>query len=132
MKIRTRFSPSPTGIIHLGNARTALFSALFAAKHQGSFILRIEDTDTTRSLDHYVDLLQEDLHWLGIDWQEGPGVHGDFGPYWQSQRQNIYNKYFEILEEKNLIYPCFCTDQELAVSRKLQLSRGHAPRYAGT
>lgn len=130
--VRTRFSPSPTGKIHLGNVRTALFSALYAAKNNGVFILRIEDTDVTRSGEHFVEALQEDLRWLGMDWQEGPGVHGDYGPYWQSQRQSIYNEYYKILEEKKLIYPCFCTDAELALSRKLQISRGQPPRYAGT
>jgi glutamyl-tRNA synthetase len=132
MSIRTRFSPSPTGMIHIGNARAALFSALFAAKNNGVFILRIEDTDLARSDARYVEALQDDLHWMDIHWQEGPGVDGNHGPYWQSQRQGIYAEYYKILEEKNLIYPCFCTDQELALARKLQLSRGHAPRYAGT
>lgn len=132
MKVRTRFSPSPTGMIHLGNARAALFSALFAAKHDGTFILRIEDTDAARSEHRYVESLQEDLHWLGVSWQEGPGVNGDYGPYWQSQRQDIYAKYYKIFEEKKLIYPCFCSDQELMLARKLQLSRGLPPRYSGT
>jgi nondiscriminating glutamyl-tRNA synthetase len=130
--VRTRFSPSPTGKLHLGNARAALFSGLFAAKHEGVFILRIEDTDVLRSKDSYVDSLQADLHWLGIHWQEGPGADGEYGPYWQSQRQPIYAVYYQQLEEKKLIYPCFCTDQELLLSRKIQLSQGHAPRYAGT
>jgi nondiscriminating glutamyl-tRNA synthetase len=132
MKVRTRFSPSPTGMIHLGNARAALFSDLFAAKYDGKFILRIEDTDASRSEIQYVDALQRDLHWLSIDWQEGPGVDGKYGPYWQSQRQDIYARYYKILEEKKLIYPCFCSDQELMLARKLQLSRGLAPRYSGT
>lgn len=131
-KIRTRFSPSPTGMIHLGNARAALFSALFAAKQDGVFILRIEDTDAVRSEEHYVDLLQTDLHWLGVVWQEGPGTPGEYGPYWQSQRQSIYASYYEQLKEKKLIYPCFCTDQELMLARKIQLSKGLAPRYGGT
>src|SRR3989338_7376783 len=124
MKIRTRFSPSPTGMIHLGNARAALFSALFAAKHDGTFILRIEDTDAARSEERFVESLENDLHWLDIDWQEGPGKDGKYGPYWQSQRQPIYNKYYAILENKKQIYPCFCTDQELNLARKVQLSRG--------
>lgn len=132
MKIRTRFSPSPTGMIHLGNARAALFSALFAKKNDGTFILRIEDTDAVRSEERYVESLQEDLHWLGVSWQEGPGVDGRHGPYWQSQRQAIYAKYYQILEQKQQIYPCFCTDQELMLARKIQLSRGIAPRYSGT
>ncbi len=132
MIVRTRFSPSPTGMIHLGNARAALFSALYAAKHDGVFILRIEDTDLSRSDERFVESLQRDLKWLGINWQEGPNVEGKYGPYWQSQRQPIYAKYYKVLEEKALIYPCFCTDQELALARKLQLSRGQAPRYSGT
>lgn len=132
MKVRTRFSPSPTGMLHIGNARAALFGALFAKKHHGSFILRIEDTDTARSEDQYIDALQEDLRWLGIDWDEGPGVHGHYGPYWQSQRQAIYATYYAKLEEQKRVYPCFCTDQELALARKLQLSRGLPPRYSGT
>lgn len=130
--VRTRFSPSPTGNIHLGNIRTALFSALYAKKHHGVFILRIEDTDKERSKESYTESLQHDLRWLGIEWQEGPCVGGDYGPYWQSQRANFYDKFYQQLEESELIYPCFCTDQELNLSRKLQLSRGQAPRYAGT
>jgi len=132
MTVRTRFSPSPTGMIHLGNARAALFSNLYAKKNNGSFILRIEDTDATRSAEQFTEALQENLHWLGVFWQEGPGVDGPYGPYWQSQRQDKYAQYYQILEEKNLIYPCFCTDQELSLARKIQLSRGQAPRYAGT
>lgn len=131
MAIRTRFSPSPTGMIHLGNARAALFSNLYAKKNNGVFILRIEDTDAARSEEKYVDALQEDLHWLGVHWQEGPGVNGDVGPYWQSQRQDIYAKFYKILEENKQIYPCFCTDQELNLARKVQLSAGQPPRYSG-
>ncbi len=130
--IRTRFSPSPTGLIHLGNARAALFSALFASKEQGKFLLRIEDTDAARSEDKYTELLQDDLHWLGIEWQEGPGVNGPHQPYWQSERHDIYKRYYQQLEEKHLVYPCFCTEQELALNRKVQLSRGQPPRYSGT
>lgn len=131
-KVRTRFSPSPTGMIHLGNARTALFCVLYAKKHEGVFILRIEDTDSARSEERYVDALLEDLTWLGLKWQEGPTVDGPYGPYWESQRQSIYAKYYAILLEKKLMYPCFCSDQELLLARKLQLSRGQPPRYAGT
>lgn len=131
MKVRTRFSPSPTGMIHIGNARAALFSALYARKNNGAFILRIEDTDAVRSEEKYVDSLVDDLHWLGVNWQEGPGMDGPFGPYWQSQRQHIYANYYKMLEEKQLIYPCFCTDQELNLARKVQLSSGQAPRYSG-
>src|SRR3990167_5341112 len=132
MTIRTRFSPSPTGMIHLGNARAALFSALFAKKNHGVFILRIEDTDVVRSKEQFIESLQSDLHWLGVDWQEGLGVNGAYGPYRQSERGKFYEHYFQIFEEKKFIYPCFCTDQELLLSRKLQLSQGQPPRYAGT
>lgn len=132
MTIRTRFSPSPTGMIHLGNARAALFSALFAKKHEGVFILRIEDTDAERSEERFVESLQDDLHWMNVHWQEGPEVGGPYGPYWQSQRQEFYSNNYAILEGKGLIYPCFCSDQELAVARKIQLSRGLPPRYSGT
>jgi glutamyl-tRNA synthetase len=118
--------------MHLGNARAALFNALYGTKNKGTFILRIEDTDVTRGEDRYVVALEDDLHWLGIKWQEGPEVGGKYGPYWQSQRQDIYKKYYKILEENKKIYPCFCTDQMLNMARKLQLSRNLPPRYSGT
>jgi glutamyl-tRNA synthetase len=130
--IRTRFSPSPTGMLHLGNARAALFSALYATKEKGDFLLRIEDTDLVRSEQKYTEMLQEDLHWLQVFWQEGPGVGGPYQPYWQSQRAEIYAKYYQELIDKKLAYPCFCTDPELALNRNIQLSRGQAPRYPGT
>lgn len=130
--IRTRFSPSPTGMIHLGNARAALFSALYAKNRNGAFILRIEDTDAVRSEEKFVNLLKDDLHWLGIAWQEGPDVDGPSVPYFQSQRQAIYKNYYEKLESAGRVYPCFCSDQELAINRKIQLSRGKPPRYLGT
>lgn len=131
MSVRTRFSPSPTGKIHLGNARAAFFSALYAKKHNGAFILRIEDTDVERSKEEHVDQLCSDLAWLDIHWQEGPMKEGEYGPYWQSQRQDIYAKHYDTLHEKGVIYPCFCQDHELNLARKLQLSRGQAPRYNG-
>lgn len=130
--IKTRFSPSPTGMLHLGNVRAALFSALYAKKSGGHFILRIEDTDAERSEEKYAELLQDDLKWLGLNWQEGPGIGGPHEPYWQSQRHAIYDKYYQTLEKQKLAYPCFCTDHELALNRKLQLSRGQPPRYPGT
>lgn len=132
MKMKTRFAPSPTGHIHLGNARTALFSALLAKAQQGSFLLRIEDTDATRSTTEHAEQLQIDLHWLGCDWQEGPNVGGSNGPYFQAQRQDIYSKYYDQLEKINRVYPCFCTEQQLAIARKVQLTAGQPPRYAGT
>lgn len=130
--IRTRFAPSPTGFIHCGNVRTALFSAFYAKKNKGHFVLRIEDTDHARSTGDYTDQIQIDLKWFGIHWQEGPDIDGPNGPYRQSSRHDIYLKHYQTLETKKIIYPCFCTDSELALYRKLQLSRGEAPRYAGT
>jgi glutamyl-tRNA synthetase len=134
--IKTRFAPSPTGLLHLGNLRTALFNALFARKHGGIFLLRIEDTDAERSRDEHIQQLMLDLRWLGLDWQEGPEgreeARGGHAPYRQSQRGEIYAGFYRQLEEQGLAYPCFCSPQELAVSRKVQISSGQAPRYSGT
>lgn len=130
--IKTRFAPSPSGLLHLGNVRTALFSALLARRNQGIFLLRIEDTDQQRSAEKYVEALMEDLHWLGLEWQEGPGIEGEVGPYRQSQRDAIYRTYFQQLEAEELAYPCFCSQEELARVRKRQLAAGQPPRYAGT
>lgn len=129
---KTRFAPSPTGLIHLGNARTALFSYLFAKGNQGTFLLRMEDTDIERSKDDYATELQKDLLWLNLQWQEGVTVEGPHAPYWQAQRMPIYEKYYQELLDQGLAYPCFCTEEQLALSRKLQRARGIAPRYAGT
>ena len=130
--MKTRFAPSPTGYLHMGNLRTAFFSYLLAKSQQGHFLLRIEDTDKSRSDLALVDALQEDLHWFGLAWEEGLVVEGPNRPYFQSQRYAIYNSHYKHLIEKNLAYLCFCTDQELAVMRKVQLSSGQPPRYAGT
>lgn len=130
--IKTRFAPSPTGYLHLGNIRTALFCALLARKEQGIFLLRVEDTDQLRSGAEFAEQLEYDLRWLGLEWQEGPQVGGTHGPYFQSKRQAIYAEYFQKLEGKQLVYPCFCTEQELAIARKVQLTSGQAPRYLGT
>ncbi|MFN7096578.1 MAG: glutamate--tRNA ligase [Gammaproteobacteria bacterium] len=130
--VKLRFSPSPTGLIHLGNTRTALFNALYAHGVNGVFMLRIEDTDKARSTAEFTEQLQQDLLWLGLQWQEGPKVGGENGPYWQSQRQHVYNAYYQTLEEKGLAYSCFCSETQLAVNRKVQLASGKPPRYAGT
>lgn len=123
--LKTRFCPSPTGNMHLGNARTALFSALLgASRPNGSFLLRIEDTDLARSTQEFTDGLIEDLKWMGLNWQEGP--------YYQSQRQDIYDQYYHELEEQGLLYPCFCSQEDLEITRKLQRSAGKPPRYPGT
>jgi glutamyl-tRNA synthetase len=129
---KTRFAPSPTGFLHLGNARVALFCALLARHTQGIFLLRIEDTDQGRSEHQYTEALQEDLLWMGLGWQEGPVVEGAQGPYLQSERGEIYHRYFSQLEHDGLAYPCFCSEQELAITRKVQLAAGQAPRYPGT
>jgi len=128
----TRFAPSPSGEVHLGNARTALFNFLLARKHVGRMVLRIEDTDAARTQEIYVTALSRDLGWLGLEWEEGPDRGGPHGPYRQSQRADIYNHYFQVLEEQHLAYPCYCSTLELELSRRAQLAAGRPPRYAGT
>jgi glutamyl-tRNA synthetase len=128
----TRFAPSPTGALHLGNARTALFSHLWARKSGGKFILRIEDTDAERSQARFREQLMEDLSWLGLDWDEGPDVGGPSGPYCQAQRGEFYQDLFAQLAASGLAYPCYCTAEDLELSRKLQRMAGKPPRYAGT
>jgi glutamyl-tRNA synthetase len=130
--ITTRFAPSPTGSLHLGNARTAFFSHLWARKSGGRFILRIEDTDVERSESRFRDQLTGELRWLGLDWDEGPGVGGPSAPYLQSERGALYQELFDRLQENGRAYPCFCTAEELELSRKLQRMAGKPPRYAGT
>jgi len=120
----TRFAPSPSGELHLGNARTALFNWLLARVNGGRFVLRIEDTDLERTQERYVAALGVDLAWLGLAWDEGP--------FRQSQRGALYAQYFEQLERRQLVYPCFCTPLELDISRRSQLAAGRPPRYAGT
>ncbi len=132
MTVKTRFAPSPTGFMHLGNARTALFNALFAQQHQGSFLLRIEDTDQERSTDEFTQQLMRDLRWLGLQWQEGPECEGEHAPYYQSQRGSVYDEFYQRLIDAGHAYPCFCSPAELSLSRKLQRASGQAPRYAGT
>jgi nondiscriminating glutamyl-tRNA synthetase len=127
-----RFAPSPTGELHLGNARTALFNLLLARHLNGRFILRVEDTDQERSKDLHIEQQMKDLRWLGIDWDAGPDREDDRGPYRQSQRASVYASYFDMLAAKGQAYPCFCTAVELEVSRRTQLAAGRPPRYAGT
>jgi glutamyl-tRNA synthetase len=128
----TRFAPSPTGALHLGNARTALFSHLWARKTGGKFILRIEDTDLERSEDRFRAQLMTDLRWLGLEWDEGPDVGGPSGPYRQAERGEFYRGLYAQLSARNLAYPCYCTAADLELSRKLQRASGKPPRYAGT
>ncbi|MCD8524889.1 MAG: glutamate--tRNA ligase [Gammaproteobacteria bacterium] len=132
MDLKTRFCPSPTGYIHLGNARTALFSFLAARQKAGSFLLRIEDTDLLRSTLEYTRALQIDLQWLGCQWDEGPDSDRGNGPYFQSQRTSIYEKYYQQLINLGLAYPCFCSETVLDESRRIQRKLGQPPRYEGT
>lgn len=132
LPVITRFAPSPTGSLHLGNARTAFFSHLWARKAGGRFILRIEDTDVERSQARFRDELMVDLGWLGLDWDEGPDTGGPSAPYSQSERGAVYRDMFARLEADHLVYPCYCTAEDLELSRKLQRMAGKPPRYAGT
>jgi len=129
--VRVRFAPSPTGPLHVGGSRTALFNYLFARKNHGRFILRIEDTDTQRSEQRWTDEIIEQLKWLGIEWDEGPDIDGKFGPYKQSQRIDIYKKYLEKLLNEDKAYYCFCTAEELELKRQEQMAMGIAPKYDG-
>ncbi len=129
--IRVRFAPAPTGLLHIGNARTALFNFLFAKRHQGTFVLRIEDTDLERSTDTSMDRIMEDLRWLGIIWDEGPDQDGPEGPYRQSQRLSIYREFADKLFQEGKTYKCFCSEERLEKLRKEQLSKGRMPRYDG-
>ncbi|MEK9183524.1 MAG: glutamate--tRNA ligase [Patescibacteria group bacterium] len=142
MKVRVRIAPSPTGFLHIGTARTALFNYLFAKKNNGQFILRIEDTDLERSDKKFEKDVIESLHWLGLDWDEGPiniaaegqllanQYKGDFGPYRQSERLDIYEKYLKQLLDKGNAYYCYCSKEELEEERQAMLSQGLAPRYS--
>src|SRR5690625_2975849 len=130
-EVRVRYAPSPTGDLHIGNARTALFNFLYARHHGGKFIIRIEDTDTERNGAGGEERQLHFLKWLGIDWDEGPDVGGDFGPYRQMERLDIYKKYVDMLLEKDLAYECFMTSEELEQEREKQMARGEAPKYSG-
>src|SRR6185437_14097053 len=109
----TRFAPSPTGELHLGNARTALFNFLLAHRYGGRFLLRIEDTDAERSREEHTTAVMDDLRWLGLEWDAGPDREDERGPYRQSQRAPIYQRYFEMLERNGAVYPCYCSPLEL-------------------
>src|ERR1700739_4146028 len=114
----SRFAPSPTGELHLGNARTALFNLLLARQAGGRFLLRIEDTDSERSLDAHTAALIADLQWLGIEWDAGPDREDERGPYRPSPRGALYARYLAQLEGQGAVYPCFCTPLELELSRR--------------
>jgi glutamyl-tRNA synthetase len=128
----TRFAPSPTGELHVGNVRTALFSYLLARRAGGRFVLRIEDTDAERSSAAFTDALIAGLRGFGLEWDEGPDVGGPAAPYRQSERSALYDAAFERLVATGRAYPCYCTANELELSRRAQLAAGKPPRYAGT
>jgi len=130
-KARVRFAPSPTGDLHVGNARTALFNWMFARHEGGCFILRIEDTDESRSDSAYQTSLLEDLKWLGLDWDEGPDIGGDYGPYRQSERLDLYAAHLKKLMDADLVYPCYCTEEELEEERQTLILAKRMPRYLG-
>jgi nondiscriminating glutamyl-tRNA synthetase len=130
--VRVRFAPSPTGHLHVGGARTALFNWLFAKQNGGSFVLRIEDTDLARSSREAEEAVLEDLRWLGLTWDEGPDVGGQFGPYRQSERLDIYRELAGRLVAEGKAFPCYCSEDELEAKRRQALAEKRVPQYDGT
>jgi glutamyl-tRNA synthetase len=130
--VRVRFAPSPTGYLHVGGARTAIFNYLFARHHGGTFVLRVEDTDADRSTLESEQGLLADLRWLGLDWDEGPDVGGPHGPYRQSERMATYREVTDRLVAGGHAYPCFCTEDELELKREEAIASSRAPQYDGT
>ena len=122
--VRVRFAPSPTGKLHVGGARTAIYNWAFARANGGTFILRIDDTDPTRSTEENTQVILRAMRWLGLDWDEGPEVGGDCGPYWQTERLDIYREAAQRLVAEGKAYYCFCTPEELEASRKAAAERG--------
>ncbi len=131
MSVRVRFAPSPTGFLHVGGARTALYNYLFARAHGGTFVLRIEDTDAERSTEESVGAILAGMRWLGLTWDEGPGAGGACGPYFQAQRRDLYRRYAGRLAAAGHAYPCFCTADEIEARRREQSARGEDPKYDG-
>ncbi len=129
--VRVRFAPSPTGQLHVGNARTALFNWLFARQKAGTMVLRIEDTDVERSEARFEDQLITDLKWLGLDWDEGPDVGGPYTPYRQSDRLDLYCEHAQRLLDEGKAYLCFCTEAELQKEREQALSEQRQAIYSG-
>lgn len=130
-EVRVRFAPSPTGNLHIGGARTALFNWLFARHYGGRFVLRLEDTDTERFIAQAAEGILTTLRWLGLDWDEGPDLGGPYGPYRQSERLELYRQDAQRLVDQGLAYPCYCTPEELAAMREEARKAGRAPRYSG-
>jgi nondiscriminating glutamyl-tRNA synthetase len=131
-KVRVRFAPSPTGRLHIGTARTALLNWLYAGKTKGVMILRIEDTDLSRSTAEFEESIMSDLAWMGLNWDEGPDIGGSRGPYRQSERLDLYKKKAGELLQSGAAYRCYCTPEELEERRKQSLSKGMMPKYEGT
>lgn len=129
--VRVRYAPSPTGHLHIGNARTALFNYLFARSQGGKFIIRIEDTDQKRNIAGGEESQLKYLKWLGMDWDESIDVGGEYGPYRQSERNEIYQKYYGDLLERNFAYKCYCTEEELEEERLAQRAKNETPMYSG-
>lgn len=130
-KVRVRYAPSPTGHLHIGNARTALFNYLYARHMDGEFIIRIEDTDQKRNIEDGEKSQLDNLAWLGVDWDESPEKPGDYGPYRQSERKDIYLPLIEQLLASNRAYKCYCTQEELEEEKEAQKARGEIPHYSG-
>ncbi|MCL5875178.1 MAG: glutamate--tRNA ligase [Candidatus Dependentiae bacterium] len=132
LPIRVRFAPSPTGMMHLGNVRAVLMNYLFAKQKNGTFILRIEDTDQQRNVDAYVTGILDDILWLKLDYEEGPIKGGHYEPYFQSQRNSIYQEKLTVLQHRELVYRCFCSTEELEKKRQRQIALKQPPRYDRT
>nr|WP_263323904.1 glutamate--tRNA ligase [Neobacillus sp. Marseille-Q6967] len=130
-EVRVRYAPSPTGHLHIGNARTALFNYLFARNQGGKFIIRIEDTDKKRNIAGGEESQLKYLKWLGMDWDESVDVGGEYGPYRQSERNDMYHTYYNQLLENGQAYKCYCTEEELEAEREAQTERGETPHYTG-
>src|ERR671938_171812 len=130
-KIRVRYAPSPTGRLHVGGVRTALFNWLFARKNGGTFVLRIEDTDLERSTEQSVEQLKRSLRWIGLDWDEGPEVGGTYGPYRQTERFDLYREVTRKLLESGAAYHDFATPEELAKFREKARAERRQPIYTG-
>ncbi|MBX6394780.1 MAG: glutamate--tRNA ligase [Alicyclobacillaceae bacterium] len=131
VSVRVRYAPSPTGHLHIGGARTALFNWLFARHHGGAFILRFEDTDRARQVPQAEEKMIRALRWLGLDWDEGPDVGGPYGPYRSMERLDIYRRHVEQLLDRGLAYRCYCSPEELEAERETMRRRGEMPRYSG-
>jgi nondiscriminating glutamyl-tRNA synthetase len=130
-EVRVRYAPSPTGHLHIGNARTALFNYLFARHHGGKFIIRIEDTDKKRNIEGGEESQLKYLKWLGMDWDESVDKGGEYGPYRQSERNDIYETYYKQLLANGHAYKCYCTEAEIEAEREAQTERGETPHYSG-